>query len=93
MLRGVNRRIIEINETGNQYFERAILYVRADCIDTDETKLFSSASDYLKSMVNLKVPEAKKRRSKTQKKTKKKIIATIAAFLFAAIVALCIVIL
>ena len=31
MLRGVNRQIIEVNETDSRYFEKAILYVRPDC--------------------------------------------------------------
>ena len=36
MLRGVNRQIIEVNETGHPYFERAFLIVRQDCEETEE---------------------------------------------------------
>ena len=30
MLKGINRRIIEINKTNNDYFEKAILFVKSD---------------------------------------------------------------
>lgn len=36
MLRGINRQIIEVNETGHPYFERAFLIVRPDCEETEE---------------------------------------------------------
>ena len=30
MLRGVNKQIIEINDIGSEYFEKALLFVKAD---------------------------------------------------------------
>lgn len=36
MIRGVNRQIVEMSETGHPYFERAFLVVREDCEDTGE---------------------------------------------------------
>ena len=27
MVRGINKRVIEINETGNPYFDKAVLYM------------------------------------------------------------------
>lgn len=34
MIKGVNRQIIEVMDTGNQYFERALLVVRPGYTDT-----------------------------------------------------------
>ena len=50
MLRGVNKQIIEINETGNRYFEKAILFVNAEYPEIDENKLYEYADNYLKSL-------------------------------------------
>ncbi len=50
MLRGVNKQIIEINETGNSYFEKAILFVSSEHPETDENKLYEYAENYLKSL-------------------------------------------
>ena len=30
MLRGVNKRIIEVNETGSDYFEKALFFVKGN---------------------------------------------------------------
>jgi len=43
MIRGVNRQIIEINDTGNKYFERAMLFVRADYADLPTARLRGEA--------------------------------------------------
>ena len=48
MLRGVNKQIIEINETENKMFERAVLYVRPEYAELTETKLHSYANDFIK---------------------------------------------
>ena len=38
MIKGVNRQMIEVTDTGNPYFERALLVVRPNC-GTDEDDL------------------------------------------------------
>lgn len=43
MIRGVNRQIIEVCETKNEYFERAILFVRPEYISETEANLRSEA--------------------------------------------------
>lgn len=48
MLRGVNKQIIEINETENKLFERAVLYVRPEYSDLSATKLYNSAKEFIK---------------------------------------------
>ena len=39
MLRGTNRSIIEINETENQYFEKALLFVKPEYINLSPERL------------------------------------------------------
>lgn len=43
MLRGTNRSIIEINETDNKYFERALLFVKPEFGDLSPERLTREA--------------------------------------------------
>ena len=43
MLRGVNRRIIEVSDCGSDCFERAIFFIRTDVADKPEAQLKSEA--------------------------------------------------
>ncbi len=47
MLKGVNKLIIEINNPGSEYFERAILFLKPRGEDIPASKLSSSAEDIL----------------------------------------------
>ncbi len=48
MVKGVNKKIVEIKDTGNIYFEKAILYVRPQMTDTPQKHLLKEAKFYLK---------------------------------------------
>lgn len=48
MIKGVNRQIIEVTDTGNTYFERAWLVVRPSCCDDDGDMLREEANRLLK---------------------------------------------
>ena len=50
MVRGVNRQIIEINDTGNKYFEKALLFVAPGRSEESESKLNFEAREYLLSL-------------------------------------------
>ncbi len=50
MIRGVNKQIVEISETENDYFERAILFVRPGAIESSESELRKQAKALLQSM-------------------------------------------
>ena len=50
MLKGINRRIIEISKTDNEFFEKAILFVRPDKFDYSHQKLSAQAESYLNSI-------------------------------------------
>ena len=53
MIKGVNKAIIEINETGNKYFEKAILYIRAEMSNENENKLEHQAKEYIENIDRL----------------------------------------
>lgn len=50
MVRGVNQNVIEILDTGNECFERAILFVRSDAKGRDKDSLLRSAREFLSKM-------------------------------------------
>lgn len=50
MVKGVNRQIIEINDTGNQYFERVLLFVAPGRSDVPESELQAQARHYVTSL-------------------------------------------
>ncbi len=44
MIKGVNKQVLEINETGTGFFEKAIFFVKPEYIGMSEGKLRESAS-------------------------------------------------
>lgn len=61
MLRGVNRQVLEITETNNMYYEKALLVVRPEYAGAQRLVLEREAETMLKRM---KPPSAIKARSK-----------------------------
>lgn len=47
MIKGVNKVIIEVNDTDNKIFEKAILYVRPEYCNDSEKQLQLKAKQYL----------------------------------------------
>ena len=47
MVKGVNKQIIEINDTGSKYFERVLLFVSPGRSDLSHEKLTAEAKEYL----------------------------------------------
>ena len=47
MIRGINHQIIEVQETENLCFERALLFVRPQCAELDERKLQGEAEQFV----------------------------------------------
>ena len=48
MLRGVNKKIIEVVDTQNEYFERAIMFVKDRRLAENESEIKRNADDFLK---------------------------------------------
>ncbi len=47
MIKGVNKRVVEITSTDHEYFEKAVLYVKADKSGVPAEKLGEEAKEYL----------------------------------------------
>lgn len=52
MLRGVNKHIIEITETNNKYFEKAIIYVKPEYSHMNHNKLTKNANTFLENLTS-----------------------------------------
>ena len=50
MLKGVNKKVVEVVNLDNEYFERAILFVKAEKRDRDELTLKQKAREYVDSI-------------------------------------------
>lgn len=53
MLKGVNKQIIEINDTGNAYFEKVLFFVKPECCALSHKKLEMGAQDYVEQLRTL----------------------------------------
>ncbi|MBR4096045.1 MAG: hypothetical protein IKK42_01915 [Oscillospiraceae bacterium] len=54
MIKGVNKRIVEITSTEHEYFEKAVLYVKADKSALPAEKITEEAREYLGRIVPVK---------------------------------------
>lgn len=63
MVRGTNKMIIEVVETDNQFFEKAILFVKATQADQSQKYLDSQAKEYV---ATLQAPARIKRPTKAK---------------------------
>ncbi len=50
MLKGTNRRIIEVNRTNSDYFEKAILFVKTDKVGYPTNTLNNEANEFLRNI-------------------------------------------
>ena len=64
MVKGVNRQVLEIHETGCEYFEKALFFVKPEYSRENEGKLKTQA---LSSVINFKaVPKTRKQKVKSR---------------------------
>ena len=47
MLKGVNKIIIEVNDTGNEYFEKAVFYIRPEYANKQSLALEQKVKKYI----------------------------------------------
>ena len=50
MVRGVNKTVIEINETGNKYFSRVQFFINPEYSSLPQEKLYKKAHEYIENM-------------------------------------------
>ena len=60
MLKGINKRVVEVVDIENEYFEKAILFLRAGRPDSDEGLLRQRAGEYVRA-IKYRPRRAKKR--------------------------------
>lgn len=80
MLKGVNRQIIEINDTGNKYFEKALLFVAAGRSNMSASELNRHAQEYILTL-SPKTQEPPSLRAHCENKKRKKVIICVSAAL------------
>ena len=57
MIKGVNKRVVEIICTNNEYFEKAVLYVKSDKSDVSSAKLENEARIFMEDITPKNRPE------------------------------------
>ena len=48
MLKGVNKKVVEVMDIDNEYFEKAILFIKVEKQERDERTIKEKATSYLK---------------------------------------------
>ncbi|MBQ7799431.1 MAG: hypothetical protein IJ370_02970 [Oscillospiraceae bacterium] len=73
MIRGVNKQVIEVLNTENEYFERAILVVSDRYLECNRAKLDRKANEYVAGIVPFS-EKYEKRKEKMPKKIRKTLL-------------------
>ena len=73
MIRGVNKQVIEVLNTENEYFERAILVVSERYVECNRAKLDRKANEYVAGIVPFS-ENYEKRKGKTHKRFKRTLL-------------------
>ena len=93
MLKGVNKTVIEINDTGNELFEKIILYVSPKYGTLSPIKLKTAAAKELDKFGSEPGYKKSLRAVISARRRRRKIIAAIAATVIAAAVAIAVLLL
>lgn len=87
MVKGVNKHIIEINDTGNKYFEKVLLFITPGKKDFPEEILHAKAREYLFEITNNADNDLNLRELIRRKRAKKKILVISGAIVVIALTA------
>lgn len=60
-MRGVNKLIVEIKDTENEYFDRAILFLKPDKLMTDQAEINRNAQKLLSEVHNSGINKSRKK--------------------------------
>ena len=63
MSKGVNRQVLEIHDTGSDYFEKAMFFVRPEYSAVNERKLIANATELIFSQQD--IPKTKRDKGKS----------------------------
>lgn len=64
MVKGVNRQVLEIHETGCDYFEKALFFVRPEFSQESDSKLKSKALNSIHN--STRIPKTRKQKIKSK---------------------------
>lgn len=64
MAKGVNRQVLEIHDTGTEFFEKAMFFVKPEYSTMSEKRLSERAGIFMKSVPS--VPQTKKTKRKSR---------------------------
>lgn len=67
MIKGINRQMIEVTDTGSDYFERALLVVRPACSACDDERLREEARRLMQQASGTGGMRLMRRRHRTQR--------------------------
>ncbi len=74
MVKGVNRQIIEINDTGNRFFERVLLFVSPEGAELGSRELGKEAREFLLHLTPETAPKQGLRSRIARRKVKRRLI-------------------
>ncbi len=83
MIKGVNMQVLEIKDTGNDYFDRILLFVKPEYYSVDKTKLQRQAWDFTR---NIGLPPPVKKKSNWKATTAKTALAITVGLAIASII-------
>lgn len=63
MTKGVNRQVLEIHDTGSDYFEKAMFFIKPEYSTLSEKKLVSSATEIIRNEQAVPKTKAVKRKN------------------------------
>ncbi len=81
MIKGVNKAVIEVNDTGSEYFEKAIFFIRSKHSETSQKKLEEKAKEYISN--SEKPPVFKYFDLKEDRKRKRRLFLILGGYLLA----------
>jgi len=87
MIRGVNKYIIEVTNTENKYFDKAILFLNPDYSHASRAKIESEAKKYVLSVSGKKTSKGFLRK----RQNRRKLLLTIVGLILTTLIALTIV--
>lgn len=79
MVKGVNKRVIEVNNTGNKFFEKIVFYVKAEYGDLTSVQL-KEATEFLSLGFEEKFPFKNVSLRKRRKLRKIRVICAVSLF-------------
>ena len=91
MVKGVNKQIIEINDTGNKYFEKVLLFVAPGKKDLPNELLQKRAKEYVIEFSKSLTPTVSIREQVTKRRARRRAAIISGLVIFAAVAAVVII--